>query len=772
MFELLFNEPLASWTDARLVLDGPWGFAGLGAAVVLAFLAVAFGLARRSQVGLAASRRTLLGALQGVALAALLAMLWRPSLELETVGPGENRVAWLVDTSASMATADVEGRSRLVAAVDALRSGAVLDDEGFEHSTFALGPTLEPVASLDALDAGAGPGERAGRGTRAGTGDAGLAGTSTDIGDAVRGLLDAVDERALAAVVLVSDGAENAGSVDADWWRRVAAAGVPVHTVGVGATERAADVELVDVSLPERVAAGSTVTARLRIGHAPGAPDVRLRVSAGDSLLAAEDVRLSADADETVHTVRLDAGEARLAELRFALDTGPADPEPANDVQVRVLDVADAPRRVLYLEGEPRWEFKFIRRALEDEPGVEIVSLLRTSPNKFYRQGVRDADELADGFPATAEALYAYDAVIVGSVEASLLDPVQQAALRDFVAVRGGGLLMLGGRAGLADGGWARSAVASALPVVLGSGAGPATFERTRTRVLPTRHGARTDWLRLDPDPAASLAAWGDMPELADRQDVGRVKPGAAVLLASPDGSPVLVRQRYGRGASYVLATSGTWRWQMSLPSEDLRHEDFWRGLVGTLAGSSAPRLAVRAERPVVRGVDGAGFTVEARDADWAPLASEALQATLLRPDGARVPANLVADPAVPGRYLASADFDADGPWGLEVQAVASGESPPAGPVSATGWTVHEGGTAEAFGALQQRAFLERLARATGGEYLDLDEVGRLPALLASSGAALTRTVRLPLWNMPAFFLLILGAKALEWLLRLRWRRL
>jgi len=108
-----------------------------------------------------------------------------------------------------------------------------------------------------------------------------------------------------------------------------------------------------------------------------------------------------------------------------------------------------------------------MRRALSSVSGLELVSLLRTSPNKLYRQGVKDASELQDGFPVTREALFAYDALIIGSLEAAYLSPEQQRNIQDFVRVRGGTLLMLAGKNGLADGGWARSPVAQALPAGL-----------------------------------------------------------------------------------------------------------------------------------------------------------------------------------------------------------------------------------------------------------------------------------------------------------------
>ena len=109
--------------------------------------------------------------------------------------------------------------------------------------------------------------------------------------------------------------------------------------------------------------------------------------------------------------------------------------------------VSDAKRKILYVEGEPRWQFRFLRRAEEDDPSVTIVSMLRTSENKIYRQGVSSPDELADGFPTKAEDLFGYSGIIIGSVAADYFTATQQELIREYVDRRGGGVLFLGGRA-------------------------------------------------------------------------------------------------------------------------------------------------------------------------------------------------------------------------------------------------------------------------------------------------------------------------------------
>ena len=775
MFERLFKEPLSVWREGELAFASGWSGAALLAAIALAALVIVVSLWRSP---LSASRRTALGALQLLVAAVALTMLWRPALELERSRPGENALAWLIDSSASMRTADADGRTRRDAAVAALLDGDLLADERFGDRLIAVGERPVELDALESVDDLPPDSARSGITTA-------LDEVLTDVGDA-----------SLAAVVLVSDGADNVDGADALWWQRLAAAGVPVHTVGVGAETATGDVELAGVELPRTVPGGTTVRARLRIVHdavgepgattsaageaeareaGAGAGTVRLRVSRGEALVFADDIALDAGASESVRYVSFAAGEPGLQRLDFRIAReGDAPPETnlVNNAQSRILDVRDSPRRVLYVEGEPRWEYKFLRRALEGHAGVEIVSLLRTSPNKFYRQGVRDARELADGFPRGREALFAYDAVIIGSLPAAELDAAQQAALRDFVNVRGGSLLMLAGRRGLADGGWARSGVAPALPVTLEARIDAETFRRERARVLPSRQGLRAEWLRLDEDESASAAAWLALPEVADRQSLGRPKPGARVLLADERDEPVLVAQRYGRGSSFVLGTSGTWRWQMGMPSEDESHERFWRALVGELTSRSQPRLSIATGGAVVRDADATRVTVDALAADFTPLAAATLRAEITAPDGGQRALELLADPVRPGRFSAELPLDADGPWGVALTTPPDGESPVAPPASAERWLVRESGTAESFGARQQRDFLERVAASSGGRYLALADIDELPEALESENAALKRVEVLPLWNLPALFLLLLAGKGGEWLLRLRWKRL
>ena len=134
------------------------------------------------------------------------------------------------------------------------------------------------------------------------------------------------------------------------------------------------------------------------------------------------------------------------------------------------------------------------------------------------------------------EDLFAYQGLIIGSVEAGYFTPGQQELIREFVDRRGGGLLLLGGQFSLADGGWNASNLTDLLPTTLPAEAG--TFHREADPRNGTTHtiaelapaGADSIITRLVDDPAANAAKWKQLPYLMDYEDPGTPKPGAAVL--------------------------------------------------------------------------------------------------------------------------------------------------------------------------------------------------------------------------------------------------
>jgi uncharacterized membrane protein len=383
---------------------------------------------------------------------------------------------------------------------------------------------------------------------------------------------------------------------------------------------------------------------------------------------------------------------------------------------------------------------------------------------------VESAGELADGFPADELTLFSYDALMIGSFEAAALSAEQHDMIRDFVSRRGGSLLMLGGRRGLADGRWGATSVAEALPARLPALDGP-SFTRAPAKALLTDDGARSAVLRLASDDAANALAWEELPDIADWQQLAERKPGAVTLLElQAEGArwPLLVQQRYGLGNAYILATGGTWRWQMQLPHEDQRHETFWRQLLQTLATTAPQRVTLSADRVFYGDQSEVRLRADVKDKHFNAAPDAAVTVDVSDGTGPPLPIEMTPVPGQRGVFEAVYDTGHTGVFRFEATARAGDET-----LGSARFAVRrEDGVVEHFDVQQNRPLLERLAAATKGRYFSLDAVDGLREAVSFSEAGTVERQVLDLWSMPIVFVLLLLLKAAEWLLRLVWGRL
>jgi len=812
MFEWLFKYPKSDFEAGEINLASilpMWLFWLL---LLTAAFVLCISLWRHRQ-HLSVGRRWLLGTIQFALLGLLITMLWQPVLIVKALLPGENAIAVLLDNSESMSYQH-DGQSRLQQAVANLSSELLPElKRNFSVRTGSFGKDLqwhETLASLPPAD------------------------NQSHIAENLLDVLSQARSQPLAAVVIASDGSDNStlfgpgssngGGEKRDFWERLAAFDVPVHTLGVGRETMPEDTEIVDIDLADSTLPGSVEQARITVRHGAQAT-VRIKVYSGEDIIALEEKTLPGTNGQSTFALDLDANEAGLRELRFEVEASDDDPVIANNSRRKLLQVADQKRSILYFEGEPRWEYKFIRRAIENSPGLELATILRTTPNKFYRQGVKSAAQHEDGFPDNKRELYAYDALIIGNVESISLSPAQQQLIHDYVAERGGSLLMLAGKNALSDGGWQNSPVASALPVTLPKSSSP-TFERIRAKATVTVSGMQSPITQLDSDTQSNMKRWAEMPELADFQRTGGLKPGATALLGVElaDGSyPLLSFQRYGKGTSYLLATSGTWRWQMQMPSEDQSHEIFWKQLLQSISAAAIQRLHASTDKPVYLDNNRIALQASYLDDEFEPVASAEVIATLTAPDGSTKSVLLKPSSVTAGAYSAEVEANINGSWKLEFAATLQSDSEdtsaqgkpatarptaetdqPAGnlpdpegsaaapaistpptesaAISSTGtpasstvqtrWIYREDGSAENYGLPQNSVFLKRVAAETGGTYWPLQSVDGIANAIRDARTGVVRQQSLPLWNAPLFFVLILGLKLLEWALRLYWGRL
>jgi uncharacterized membrane protein len=749
MFEWLFKYPAAMYSKGEFVLLGSWPKWILLALILLA--AAGLALLVWSRVSQAAPRmrswRTgLIWLIQSCLAALLLVLLWQPAITVAELKPQQNIIAILVDDSRSMAIAD-SGSSREADAIKSLQSGVIADlQKNFQTRLYTFDTHISRVPNLAQIRPTA---------------------PATHIGESLKELASETSDLPVGAILLLTDGADNSGGIGRETIAELRSRRIPVQTVGFGAEQISHDVEIDGAAAAPRALAKSRMSATVTL-HQSGfaGQKATLSVRDGQNLLASREITLAGDGKTQTETLLLNAGDAGTKALTFSLASLPGESNTGNNSVTRLVNVESNKKRILYVEGEPRWEYKFIRRAEDDDSIVEIASMLRTTENKIYRQGIENPQELADGFPNDAKDLFQYQGIILGSIEAGYFTPAQQDLIRQFVDRRGGGLLLLGGRFALADGGWGGSPLADVFPVVLPDH--NKTFHREPATVELTPAGVNSLICRLTDDSRQNAERWKKLPYLMDYQEAGTPKPGAVVLADLKAGGrtlPLLTTENYGRGRTAVLATSGTWRWQMNLPAGDPTHTMFWQQLLRWLVADTPGHVVASVPSHMLYDDGRIKFTAQVRDVDYLPAPDATVQAHVMGPGGLAATVDMTPAPDSPGTF--QADWNADQPGSYLAEIVAQRGGQDIGRDVVTFERMD--GVAENFHTGQNRALLEQLASETGGSYWRPQNLSKLASEIPYSQAGITVRDTKPLWNLPAVFLVILALLFSEWLLRRKW---
>ena len=507
---------------------------------------------------------------------------------------------------------------------------------------------------------------------------------STRLGDSLRQLSDETSDLPIGAVVLLSDGADNSGGIGESAISALRARHIPVHTVGFGRERSEHDVELDDAEVAPRALADSRLAAKIAFhqrGYSGGKITLTVRdvSTATPKVLAQRTVTAIADGNQQTELVMFNVGSAGARTLQIAADPLPGEQNTANNALTRVVNVGADPRRILYIEGEPRWEYKFIRQAEEDDRMVQIVSIVRTSENKFYRQGISGAKELADGFPSRAEDLFGYQGLIIGSVNAGYFTPGQQELIREFVDRRGGGLLLLGGQFALADGNWNASTITDLFPTILPTSAG--TFHREQD----PRNGADPRHLRASPRrsrqhrhppcrrPRRQRRQVEEAPlphglpgrrhaqarSLRPRQhDHSRRPPTTA-----PHHRELRSRSHRHHGHRRQLALAD------ELALGDTAHDLFWQQLLRWLISDTPGHVVGSVPAQMLLDNGAVTLTAEVLDQQYNPAADATVEAHILGPSGVSALIEITPVPDAPGQFQAQWNAPKPGAYLTEVTA-------------------------------------------------------------------------------------------------------
>ncbi len=701
--------------------------------------------------------------LRSAVLILLLFILLRPVVNTNQVSPQETYLAVLMDNSQSMSVADMPGgRTRQEVVYQEFIEDGVLDDlgESFQIRSFSFDKQAQRIASIDQ------PAEP---------------GTASSIDQALAYVEDQLNGLPLGGVVLISDGADNSNVDPVLRAQDFGAQQIPVFTVGAGQEEIPQDIGIVDVSTAETVLEGSVFNIQVALYHQGFAgQEVLLSVMDGDTTVVSEPVVLGSEGVTRRYELELTPERPELIVYDLQVELQPGEIIPENNKYSFLVDnTAKTPLDVLYIEGHPRNEYKFIRRAVADDNSLRLATYLQTGPEKFYRQGIKSPTELSSGFPDDKETLFEYEAIVLGDIEESFFTAEQLQLIEDFVAERGGGFL----KSGMVDEDFLDTPIADILPVTLVEenflpghlrGGIRRGSHPTGELYFPrrTRNGDFSTLLRLAGDDTENQRLWGQLPELQGVYVTGRIKPGATVLLEHPllqyqnQALPIIAHQRFGSGRSMSVATASTWRWQMMMPSDDMSHETIWRQLLRWLAVSAPQRISINFDREFYNVGDQVNVTATVLDEEFEPDNDATLWMQTTTPLDQITDTPMEWDISEDGVYRSSFTVQEEGVFNLLVDVASSaGESGTDASEKRAAFVVTPS-LREFTDAGMDAGLLSRIAEASGGRYFNLNNVSNLAGTVEFTPNAYSRQVQIDLWDRPWLLGLLIAMLCLDWVTR------
>lgn len=735
---------------------------------------------RRQAPHLSRNRRVTLIALRAFLLGLLLVLLSRPMLTLEIEERTRRTLAVLVDTSQSMTLAD--GRSdpadlnRAVVATGRQAAAGERISRSDLLAALALNPKLDLWSALHAKadlefigfgrelnPLGAPAPAEVGALFKTLAYDQKL----TALGDSLRETLDRKRGRPLAGVLVITDGAGNTGAPPLEAARLAKQDGVPLYLYGVGVTTPR-DLAMIEVNGPQLSFLRDRVTFTGRV-RATGLDGQRTQITllANGRKVAERSLELGAEGE---HEVTLDFVPEELGDVALEMLATPLAGETVteNNSATASTRVVDIRTRILYIEGEPRWEFRYLLALLQRDRrlAVECV-VLDGDPHLAQRA---DSGYLAS-IPDDKNRLFTYDAILIGDVDPKALGPTRMALLADWAEKNGGGLAFLAGPR-FTPAAYRGTALEKLFPVELDAAATASSRYPEPVQLKLTPAGERSMVMSLADDPRDNAALWSSFPGVRWTAPVGRARPAAQVLLADPStaratrsGSmPVIALQPYGLGQVAYIGTDTTHLWRSRIGER--HHTRVWGQLIQSLTaarqrgGSQLTRLSSERARYLVG--ERVTLTGRAFEPDFSPLIDAALPGTLSvqAPEG----------PALLSELRLAALAGRPGEFRGEFVARTAGAH--------TFTAARDSAALVQFEVVEPRlefadtamneGLLRAMAEASGGHFLREEDLPGLPALVAGGATGLPTFKAVDLALSPWLLGVLILATAAEWFIRRR----
>lgn len=567
-------------------------------------------------------------------------------------------------------------------------------------------------------------------------------------------------------IVLLSDGIDNAASRRSESvLRDLGARGIPVYTVPIGLADPD-DVSIRNIVMQEVAYSGDRVPVRIQLqSKGYERRTARLAVYLGDRRLSQRTVRLTGGLQFEDIDFRVDVYEKGAAQVAVAIESFDDEVSVANNRVERSIRIVNEKVNVLYIEGNARWEYRYLRAILKRDPRINATFIA----SNVGPEVARNSPEHIERFPSDREEAFQYDLVILGDVDAAFFQDEELALLEELIRDRGASLLMLCGPM-FSPGTYVGTPVESMLPVRFDP---DNPWEELAESVYPvlTPDGASSLVMTLESEAEANDRIWSRVAPLDHLPPLLEAKPGATVLaVLSDSGSraqqyPLVAWQRYGTGKCMSVATDRLWR--LRFKTGDKYHWRIWSQCIQFMTLSRLmgehKRIRLETDRAIYPVGSQCRLYAHVLDDDYEPVLQPRFDVVVSNLGGANVreTISLRPDRSHPGLYEGYFAPTAAGRYRVE-----SNEDDR--PISNTTEFQVAVVNQELLDPNVRFENLERIANLTGGECLDMHAFSKLASLVKKEPVTTTVRSERPLWDNGWLACLVLALVGLEWILRRR----
>jgi uncharacterized membrane protein len=763
-------------------------------AILFALILLSVYLYRRSW-GLRPWQRILLGFVRVVALALVCITLLEPMAVVRETNTQQRGLPVLVDISESMAMKDQRKSDE-----DLVEAAAALDllaDKESDAAQAALGLGVkkrQTIATSSRLDLATNLLSRSGRSSLAlldehvdvsyhtfGKTSRMLSDDGVLTEKVAAGLQPIETETAIAkalesvansggvppaGIVLLSDGIDNAGSLDTkSILRDLGTRGIPVYSIPIGLADPD-DISIRNIVMQEVAYSGDRVPVRIQLqSKGYEKRTARMSVMLNGRRVSQRTVQFDGGLQFQDIDFRVDVYEKGAAQIEVVVD--PFDDEVSSDNNriERSIRIVNEKVNVLYIEGNARWEYRYLRAILKRDPRINATFIASNAGPEV----ARNSAEHIERFPNQREEAFQYDLIILGDVDAAFFNDDELRMLNELVRDRGASLLMLCG-AMHSPSSYNGTPVETMLPVRLDP---DSPWEEVAEAVYPvlTPAGSSSLVMTLENDPEANDRIWSRVSPLDHLPPLLEAKPGATVLATLSDSGsraqqfPLVAWQRYGTGKCMSVATDRLWR--LRFKTGDKYHWRLWSQCIQFMTLSRLmgehKRIRLETDRAIYPVGSQCRIYAHVLDDDYEPVIQPRFD-VIVSGLGGGISAETVSlrpDRSHPGLYEGYFTPPSPGRYRIE-----SNENDK--PIS---------NTTEFQVAIVKKELtdpnvrveqLERIANLTGGMCLNMSEFSKIESLV--NNKPLTTTVRSerPLWDNGWMAFTIIGLVGLEWILRRR----